>query len=127
LRLRKRQKRSEKFSQGGSLDEDTLMPTRLEAFRDMVKKNPSNVLARFGLANEAMKEGLWDEAREHYELYLASHDDEGNAYGRLAEAYERLGRNDDARAMLHRGIEAAQRHGHPGMAQELELRLDELA
>ena len=103
------------------------MPTRLETFRNMVAKNPSNPLAHFGLANEAMKEGLWDEARMHYESYLSIHDDEGNAYGRLAEAYERLGRNEDARAALHRGIEAAKRFGHPGMAQELELRLDELA
>jgi predicted Zn-dependent protease len=103
------------------------MPTRLETFRDMVVKNPANPLAHFGLANEAMKEGLWDEARVHYESYLAAHADEGNAYGRLAEAYERLGRNEEARAALHRGIEAAKRFGHPGMAQELELRLDELA
>ena len=93
----------------------------------MVAKNPANTMARFGLANEAMKEGLWEEAREHYESYLGMHDDEGNAYGRLAEAYERLGRNDDARAALHRGIAAANRFGHPGMAQELEMRLDELA
>jgi tetratricopeptide (TPR) repeat protein len=103
------------------------MPSKLEAFRAMVVKNPSNPLAHFGLANEAMKEGIWEEAREHYELYLAGHDDEGNAYGRLAEAYERLGRNDEARAMLYKGIEAAKRFGHPGMAEELELRLDELA
>jgi uncharacterized protein HemY len=103
------------------------MPTRLETFRAMVAKNPTNPLAHFGLANEAMKEGMWEEARVHYESYLAGHDDEGNAYGRLAEAYERLGRNEEARAMLHKGIEAATRFGHPGMAQELELRLDELA
>lgn len=103
------------------------MTSRLDAFRAMVAKNPANAMARFGLANEAMKEGLWEEAREHYESYLGMHDDEGNAYGRLAEAYERLGRNDDARAALHRGIAAANRFGHPGMAQELELRLDELA
>jgi predicted Zn-dependent protease len=103
------------------------MPTRLETFRDMVAKNPSNPLAHFGLANEAMKEGFWDEARAHYESYLAAHDDEGNAYGRLAEAYERLGRNEEARVALHKGIEAANRFGHPGMAHELELRLDELA
>jgi predicted Zn-dependent protease len=103
------------------------MPTRIETFRAMVAKNPSNPLAHFGLANEAMKEGLWDEARANYESYLAAHDDEGNAYGRLAEAYERLGRNEDARAALHSGIEAATRFGHPGMAQELELRLGELA
>jgi uncharacterized protein HemY len=93
----------------------------------MVAKNPANPLAHFGLANEAMKEGFWEEAREHYEHYLAGHDDEGNAYGRLAEAYERLGRNDEARAMIYKGIEAAKRFGHPGMAEELEMRLDELA
>jgi uncharacterized protein HemY len=103
------------------------MSTKLETFRAMVAKNPSNPLAHFGLANEAMKEGQWEEARQHYELYLAGHDDEGNAYGRLAEAYERLDRNEEARAMLYKGIEAANRFGHPGMAQELELRLDELA
>ncbi len=93
----------------------------------MVAKDPANALAHFGLANEAMKEGFWEEAREHYERYLAGHDDEGNAYGRLAEAYERLGRNDEARAMLYKGIDAAKRFGHPGMAEELEMRLDELA
>jgi tetratricopeptide (TPR) repeat protein len=103
------------------------MSNRLESFRAMVAKSPSNSLAHFGLANEAMKEGMWEEARVHYESYLGLHDDEGNAYGRLAEAYERLGRNEEARAMLHKGIEAANRFGHPGMAQELELRLDELA
>ncbi|MGQ0712795.1 MAG: tetratricopeptide repeat protein [Gemmatimonadaceae bacterium] len=103
------------------------MTSRLEAFRGMVAKNPTNALAHFGLANEAMKEGQWEEARQHYETYLGMHDDEGNAYGRLAEAYERVGRNDDARAALERGIAAANRFGHPGMAQELELRLDELA
>jgi predicted Zn-dependent protease len=103
------------------------MSSRLETFRAMVAKTPQNALAHFGLANEAMKEGLWEEARQHYETYLGMHDDEGNAYGRLAEAYERLGRNDEARAALHRGIEAARRFGHPGMADELELRLDELA
>jgi uncharacterized protein HemY len=103
------------------------MPSKLETFRAMVAKNPTNPLAHFGLANEAMKEGFWEEAREHYETYLAGHDDEGNAYGRLAEAYERLGRNEEARAMLYKGIDAAKRHGHPGMADELEMRLDELA
>jgi len=32
--------------------------SKLETFRAMVAKNPDNVLARFGLANEAMKAGL---------------------------------------------------------------------
>ena len=44
------------------------MPSKLENFRAMVAKNPSNALAHFGLANEAMKEGQWEEARAHYEI-----------------------------------------------------------
>jgi predicted Zn-dependent protease len=98
--------------------------TRIETFRQMVEKNPANPLARFGLANEAMKEGLWEEAREQLERYLAMHDDEGNGWGRLAEALQRLDRADEAREALRKGIVASYRFGHGGMAAELEERLE---
>lgn len=100
--------------------------SRLEAMRAMVAKNPDNPLARFGLANEALKAQLYEEAAEHLRVYLASHDDEGNGYGRLAEALVHLDRTDEAREALRRGIEVSQRFGHPGMANEFEARLDEL-
>lgn len=100
--------------------------SKLDTFRAMVQKNPDNVLARFGLANEALKAGEWEEAREQLEAYLARHDDEGNGYGRLAEALVHLGRPDDARDALRRGIAASNRFGHPGMAGEFEARIDEL-
>ena len=99
---------------------------RLETFRHMVARNPENTLARFGLANEALKAGLFDEAREHLERYLAEYDDEGNGYGRLAEALVRLGRAEEARDALRRGIAASLRFGHPSMAAEFEARLEEL-
>ena len=102
------------------------MTSRLDAFRAMVAKNPGNALARFGLANEAYKERLFEEARENYEAYLAASDDEGNAYGKLGEVMHALGRTDDARAAFHRGIEAARRFGHAGMVNDLEARLEEL-
>lgn len=92
----------------------------------MVAKNPSNALARFGLANEAMKENLLDEAREQYEAYLGMYDDEGNGYQRLAEVLGRLGDVGGQRDALRRGIEASRRFGHTGMASELEARLEEL-
>jgi predicted Zn-dependent protease len=99
---------------------------RLEAMRAMVAKHPTNALARFGLANEALKAQLYEEAAEHLRTYLAAYDDEGNGYGRLAEALVHLGRVDEARAALRDGIEAARRCGHPGMVNEFEGRLDEL-
>ncbi len=100
--------------------------SRLDTFRAMVAKNPGNALARFGLANEALKEGLYEEAVEQLQAYLGMHDDEGNAYGRLAEALERLGRREEAQAALRTGIETANQFGHPGMAHEFELKLEEM-
>ena len=100
--------------------------SRIDALRAMVVKNPSNAAARFGLANEALKEQLYEEAVEHLRVYLAGHDDEGNGYGRLAEALAHLGRLDEAREALRRGIAASGRFGHPSMASEFEARLEEL-
>ena len=99
---------------------------KLETFRQMVARQPGNALARFGLANEAMKAGLHEEAREHLEVYLANYDDEGNGFGRLADALLGLGRTDEARAVLARGIAASLRFGHPSMAAEFEARVEEL-
>jgi predicted Zn-dependent protease len=92
----------------------------------MVAKDPTNVLAKYGLANEALKAGLYDEAREQLTAYLAAYDDEGNGYGRLAEALVHLNQPEAARDALRRGVQAAIRFGHPGMAAELEERLESL-
>lgn len=102
------------------------MSSRLDAFRSMVAKNPTNPLARFGLANEAYKERLFEEARENYEAYLAVSDDEGNAYGKLGEVLHALGRVDEARASVRRGIEAARRFRHAGLEYDLVKQLEDL-
>lgn len=100
--------------------------SRLESFRAMVAKNPDNVLARYGLAVEAEKEGQLDEAREHFEAYLARYDDEGNGWQRLADVRRRLGDVAGAREALERGMEAAHRFGHPGMEDEMRETMGEL-
>ncbi len=102
------------------------MTSRTESLRAMLARNPSNALARFGLANELVKEGAVAEAVEHYRQYLTSYDDEGNGYGRLAESLVRLGDLGAAREAFRKGIAAAHRFGHPGMASEFEARLEEL-
>lgn len=100
--------------------------SRLDTFRAMVAQHPGNALARFGLANELLKERQWEEAAEQLRTYLGAYDDEGNGWGRLAEALVALDRRDEARDALQRGIAASRRNGHPGMASEFEARLEEL-
>jgi predicted Zn-dependent protease len=77
----------------------------------------------FGLAKEYEKAGRDQELVETLKRYLEKVDDEGNAFGMLASAYERLGKRDEARQAYERGIETAQRHGHPGMAEEYRMTL----
>lgn len=91
----------------------------------MVAKNPANLQARFGLANEAVKAGALDEALAHYRVYLDGYDDEGNGWARMAEVLDQLGRDAEARDARRRGIDAASRHGHPSLAAELEEMIED--
>ena len=104
----------------------TTNDARLATFRAMVARSPDNVLARFGLANEAAKAGLLEEALENYRAYLASYDDEGNGWARVAEILEKMGRVDEAKDALRKGIEASHRFGHGSMMADLESKLDDL-
>lgn len=92
--------------------------SRIEIFEQMLTRDPANTMVLFGLAKEYEKAG--DDAKliETLEKYFAEADDEGNAYGMLARAYERREESDKAREVYQRGIEAAASHGHPGMAEE---------
>lgn len=92
--------------------------SRIEIFEQMLTGDPANTAVLFGLAKEYEKAGEEAKLIETLERYLASADDEGNAYGMLARAYERSKQPDKARATYQRGIEVAMAHGHPGMAEE---------
>jgi predicted Zn-dependent protease len=100
--------------------------SRIEVFRKMLAADAANPAVRFGLANELLKLERFEEAAAELQTYLQQANDQGNAYGKLAQALERLGRTDEARAAYEQGIATANRHGHPGMAQEFQLALDEL-
>lgn len=93
---------------------------RIAALQRMLEKNPQDSRVRFGLAAEYEKLGDWRRTAELLTGYLDATDDEGNAWGRLGHALRQLGRDDDARAAYQRGIDAANRHGHPTMAMEFE-------
>jgi len=98
--------------------------SRIEIFEQMLVGDPSNTMVMFGLAKEFEKAGDEVKLIETLERYLAAADDEGNAYGMLARAYERTKESDKARTAYQRGIEVATAHGHPGMAQEYRTILE---
>ena len=97
--------------------------SRIDIFKQMLTSDPTNTSVLFGLAKEYEKAGLDEPLIEALTRYLEISEDEGNAYGMLACAYERTGQRDQARNAYQRGIETAQRHGHPSMAEEYRTTL----
>ena len=89
----------------------------------MLESDPENTMVRFGLANEYLKAEQYEEAAAALKDYLERADDEGAAYGMLARAYEKVGRRDEARQAYERGIEVAEAHNHPSMAEDYRMTL----
>ena len=80
----------------------------LDAFRQMVAKNPKGFLGRYGLGNKLIQEGgHLDEAVEH--LLVATQLDPTHVASHLGlgKALISLGRKDEAKPVLQAGIDAA--------------------
>ena len=58
--------------------------------------DPENTMVMFGLAKEYEKLGHHAEIISLLETYVSKADDEGNAYGMLAKAYEQSGNREKA-------------------------------
>lgn len=100
------------------------MSDRIEVFRQMLVEDPDNTMVMFGLAKEYEKLGRHADVIQLLEDYLAKADDEGNAYGVLANAYSLSGDKEKAIETYNRGIEVSMAHGHPSMANEYRMTLD---
>src|ERR1044071_7982134 len=95
--------------------------SRIELFRMMLESDPENSAVLFGLGKESEKGGPFGEVGETLTEYLQRADDEGNAYGMLANAYLKTGNRDAARRAYEKGAEVALAHGHPPMAQDYKF------
>ncbi|MEQ9618677.1 MAG: tetratricopeptide repeat protein [Deltaproteobacteria bacterium] len=98
--------------------------SRIDTFKEILKKDPDNPLGRYGLAHEYYKLEMYNEAIKEIEEYVKIADDEGAVYRMLAECYVNTGQPEKARESYVKGIEAANSHGHPGMAEEFEEALE---
>ncbi len=100
------------------------MQNRIEVFRQMLVDDPANTMVMFGLAKEYEKLGQHNDVIHLLENYLANADDEGNAYGVLAQAYNQTGNREKAVETYTKGIDVSMAHGHPSMANEYRMTLD---
>ncbi len=78
---------------------------RIVALRDILAANPNDAFARYALGLEFSGSGDTDGALTEFRSLLAAHPDYTNGYFMAAQVLERLGRLDEAREMLTKGIE----------------------
>ena len=102
------------------------MIDRLDYFAKLVAEDPTVARARFAYANELIRAERWEDAVIQLRAYLELAEDQGNAWGRLAEALTQLGRVDEAADAYLTGIDQSIKHGHTGMASDFEAALERL-
>ncbi len=80
----------------------------IDAFRQMVAKNPKGFLGRYGLGNKILQEGgNLEEAVVHLRVAVQLDPVHVASHLALARALIGLGKKDDARPVLTAGVDAA--------------------
>lgn len=100
------------------------MSERLEALRLMVEQDPANAFVRYGLAMEYVNQGERESAVREFHQLLERSPDYAAGYYHAGRTLESMGRIDEARTMLERGIAVTTRTGDAHTRSELQAALD---
>ena len=101
-------------------------PSRMQMLTEFLQQNPGDAFARYGLAMEYSKAGKTEQALAEFNKLLELHPDYANGYFMAAQTLERNRRTDEAKRMLEKGIEAANRTGNKHALSEMSGMLEEL-
>ncbi len=99
---------------------------RVTALQEILKAKPDDAFARYALGLEYSGAGETGAALAEFQRLLAAHPDYTNGYFMAAQTLARAERADDAKAMLHQGIECARRTRNQHALSEMEAMLEEL-
>jgi predicted Zn-dependent protease len=99
---------------------------RLDMLQGILAQDPDNKLARYGLAMELSNSGQTDQAVGEFQKLIAQDPTYANAYFMAAQALGKAHREAEAKALLVRGIAAAQKSGNRHAESEMQAMLDEL-
>lgn len=102
-------------------------PNRLQMLSQFLEQNPNDAFARYGLAMEYSKLGQTETALDQFKKLLELHPDYTNGYFMAAQTLAGAERNEEAKAMLQKGIESAKRIGNRHALNEMSAMLDELS
>jgi tetratricopeptide (TPR) repeat protein len=97
---------------------------RITVFKSMAEQDPTNILARYGLAMEHVKLGAFEDAVKWFQAVLEINPNYGAAYFHGGQTYEKMGDIDAAKAIYQKGIEVTARTGDGHTRAELQGALD---
>ena len=100
------------------------MQNRLEMLAQLVAKNPKDSFARYGLAMEYANREEHEKALEHFGALLQHNPNYAAAYYQAGQLLRKLGRVEEARGFLERGIEITSRSGDLHARSEMQAALD---
>ena len=93
---------------------------------EILKQNPGDAFARYGLAMAYAAEGRDEDALREFAETIARSPDYVPAYQMSAQELLKAGRSDEARERLQAGLAACERSGNAHAASEMQAMLDEL-
>jgi len=100
--------------------------SRLDDLRELHAEYPQDAFTHYSLALEYANEGQPEVAVDELRKLVATKPDYIPAHQQLGQTLLRLGRTDEARAVLEQGIEAAAKAGNLHAATEMRRILQDI-
>ena len=99
---------------------------KIAMLTEILKQNPADAFARYGLAMAYAADGRSDDALREFAETIARTPDYVPAYQMSAQQLLKAGRADEAKARLEAGLAACERTGNSHAASEMNGMLDEI-
>jgi cytochrome c-type biogenesis protein CcmH/NrfG len=104
-----------------------LVMDKIAMLTEILKQNPSDAFARYGLAMAYASEGRQTEALAEFNTIVATTPDYVPSYQMSAQELLKAGRTDDARTRLEAGLAACDRTHNAHAASEMQAMLDDIS
>src|ERR1700679_1088486 len=98
---------------------------KIAMLSEILRQNPKDAFARYGLAMAYAAEGKPEEALRGFVETRGLNPDFVPAYQMSAQTLMKVGRTEEARARLQAGLAACERTGNEHAASEMGAMLDE--